>query len=419
MRALIECGAEIDASDEENHTSLYLAAEASQLHVVELLLQLGARPDGVGTINESPLRIAAETLNNAVALTLLRAGADSAAMYRNGYAIAFYNQDNGSAFAAPEWAVAQLLRRTDLFVANTSTIPPSYWDGASLINGKTPLMFWTANGIVDEVQALLIAGADSRATDDDGDDAQSYAIGPRNAEILEMLLEHGADPNARSSLLGQPSAVLHVAATSGWCEGVELPVAHGARVDERAMGGATPLMLASGAGQENCLAVLYRLGADPDAVDEDGDSALFYAQSRGRTSTAALLRRYRAESIYSNPSSPSDIQRGDNPAVATSTTPPTCGTVAEPRSVVEVKRSSQSGFFDPSLIRVFWNGAEIGALRKGERLRFAIQGNGEARFRSAFRSSRLAVKAVDGVTFILLSGGRAQLSSSEQQHPSR
>ncbi|WP_331461503.1 ankyrin repeat domain-containing protein [Arthrobacter sp. zg-Y40] len=413
VRALIDCGAEIDASDEENHTSLYMAAEVGQLHVVELLLQLGASPDGVGTINESPLRIAAETLNNAVALTLLRAGADSAAMYRNGRAISFYNQDNGHAFAAPDWTVGQLLRRTDLFVADTSTVPPSYWDGSQLINGKTPLMFWAANGIVDEVQSLLNAGADPNATDDDGDDAQSYAMGPQNTEILEMLLEYGADPNARSTLLGQPSTILHVAAASGWCEGVEALVANGARVDERAMGGVTPLMLASGAGHENCLAALYRLGADLHAVDQDGDSALFYARSRGRTSTAELLHRYRSESTYSNPSSPPETQRKDNPAAAASAVPPTLGTVAEPRSAVEVMRSNQSGVFDPLLIRVFWNGAEIGALRKGERLRFAIQGNGEARFRSAFRSSKLAVKAADGVTFILLSGGRVHYSSSE------
>lgn len=403
-RDLLDQGAVTDAIDDAGHTALYFAAEAQRGNVVELLLEVGANPDGASSIDESPLGIAAISLNTSIVLTLLRAGADPAAIYSRGHALIVPGQTG--AFVVPEWAVSSILRRSDLSVADVSSLPSAYWEQTRLLNGKTPLMFWANNGFADEVRSLLDAGADVQAVDDDGDDAQSYSISGRHLDTLELLLDHGANPNARSSLLGQPTFVLHVAAAIGWRAGVETLLAHGATVNARGMGGVTPIMLASGAGQDECVTLLHRFGADIDALDNDGDSALFYAQSRGRTSTVELLRSFRGSSRNANASSWRPAESIAESAAVRVDTTPSHSAGHRPKKVLEVIGSTQSGFLNHPRIRVFWNGTEVGGVDHGGRFRFEIDGDGEARFRYAFRSARLNVKSAEGVTRIYLSWDR-------------
>ncbi|TFD93999.1 hypothetical protein E3T61_03095 [Cryobacterium lactosi] len=404
VRGLLDYGAEIDAIDDAGHTALYFAVDAQHVNAVELLLKLGARPDRAASIDDSPLGIATLRLNTSMVLALLRAGADPAAIYSQRHALTIPNR--GEAFLVPEWAVATVLGRSDLHVGDLSSVPAAYWEKAELVNGKTPLMFWANNGFADAVESLLDAGADVRTVDDDGDDAQSYAISRQHLEVLESLLEHGANPNARSSLLGQPSFVLHVAAAIGWSAGVKTLLAHGAAVNGRGSGGITPIMLASGAGEDECVTLLLSSGADLSALDDDGDSALFYAESRERTSTLELLRRSRAGSRHASSGSSTPAQDGTETAAERKVTPPARPAGPRAKRVVEVHGSTQSGFLNRPRIRVFWNGTEVGGVDHGGRFRFEVEGDGEARFRYSFRSARLNVNAADAVTPIYLSWDR-------------
>lgn len=160
----------------------------------------------------------------------------------------------------------------------------------AMTNGKTQLMFWAAIGEEDNVRSLIQSGVDINAVDDDGDTALYYAVSNASQGVVELLLKHGANPN----ICGSNGVPLRLAAGRGWTQIVRTLISSGARVDARSTvattQGVTALMVAAGAGHVECVQILLMQGADPGAVDADGDSALFYARSNGQNSTSELLR---------------------------------------------------------------------------------------------------------------------------------
>jgi uncharacterized protein len=132
------------------------------------------------------------------------------------------------------------------------------------------------------------AGADVNIVDVDGDGALYYAASRGHVGSVALLLKRGANPN----LVGTGNA-LSAAAMAGSREIVDLLLASGAEPEVRIRTGGRPgftaLMLAAGAGQNEVVRTLVASGADLDAVDDDGDSVLLYAVSRGRLKTVELL----------------------------------------------------------------------------------------------------------------------------------
>jgi len=156
--------------------------------------------------------------------------------------------------------------------------------------GRTDLMFWSAGGDEIEVASLLRQGANVNATDGDGDSALYYAASKRQLRVVEMLVRHGADVN----VAGSSGSPLHVAALQNWVTGLSLLINAGASLDAGYPSASgvrhiTAMMLAAGAGSDESVEELQRNGAKVNAFDSDGDSALFYAASRGRVSTVNML----------------------------------------------------------------------------------------------------------------------------------
>lgn len=156
---------------------------------------------------------------------------------------------------------------------------------SDLRNGKTLLMHWSAVGDESQVRTLLKHGADVDSVDDDGDTALYYALSNGNVRIVEMLLNHGANPN----LTGRSGPVLLFAADQGWVDVIATLIDHGATLDLRNSDGHAAIMLAAGGGKDDAIRLLRKHRADVNAVDNDGDSVLYYAASRGRVSTVNLL----------------------------------------------------------------------------------------------------------------------------------
>lgn len=74
---------------------------------------------------------------------------------------------------------------------------------------------------------------------------------------VRLLLEHGADPNARQA---GGFVALHNAAQNGLVEMIEVLLAHGAAVNLRAENGLTPLAFALQANQPAAAACLRQSG---------------------------------------------------------------------------------------------------------------------------------------------------------------
>jgi ankyrin repeat protein len=87
--------------------------------------------------------------------------------------------------------------------------------------------------------------------------------GAADARTVQVLLEHGASPNAGAELLG--GTPLHSAAANGDVELVRLLLEHAADPQTRRQDGKTPLDLARKAGHDEVAGLLARAGRSAQA----------------------------------------------------------------------------------------------------------------------------------------------------------
>src|ERR1035438_3521145 len=168
--------------------------------------------------------------------------------------------------------------------------------------GVTPLELATTNGNPAMVGALLKSGADPTAT------ILMTAARTGNADVMRILLDHGGiDVNAREPSYGETA--LMSAASENHPAAAKLLIQHGADVNARSTkliyakdrfglegvvtvlphGSWTPLMYAARQGSLGAARVLAENGADLNLTDPDGTTALLLAIINSHYDTAALL----------------------------------------------------------------------------------------------------------------------------------
>lgn len=149
--------------------------------------------------------------------------------------------------------------------------------------GETPL-HWAANGInsfgkqvdlVEFAETLIANGADVNKKTGEGRSYRtplSYAAEANNLPVARVLLAHGADVE------GGGSSPLGYAGSNGdFVEMAQLLVENGAKVNQPSPSGWYPLMTAAGRGNIKVVDYLLAHGADPNAADRAGITALYSA----------------------------------------------------------------------------------------------------------------------------------------------
>ncbi len=254
IEVLLAGGAKIDAASGDGQTPLHVAASTLNSAAVEALLAFDAKPSLKDARQRTPLHLAGLTgLNDkpsaerrvAITTALLARGADVAAV------------DEEAMTPLHIAAVKGRQRMTDLLLAAESDVQ------AADARGRTPL-HWAAAGNHKGVMVRLLesrAGIDS--PDTAGNTPLHCAAMRFRENAIELLLAHAAETGARNKTGATPLITLVTAR-------------HGDRDVDPAVAAVARLLLDA--------------GADVNASDHAGHTALYYARENGWSQTVEALR---------------------------------------------------------------------------------------------------------------------------------
>ncbi|TDQ01185.1 ankyrin repeat domain-containing protein [Labedaea rhizosphaerae] len=274
LRALLDAGASVHLADRYGRTALHDAAEhggpeavsvllargapvhtaagadqplhrAAAKEVVELLLDAGADLEALGDFGATPLLRAAGHPNPAVVHTLLARGADPAAT------------DDAGAGALHEVATAEGAALLLEHLGADAVDRPD-------VSGYTPLCAAVQRGLADVVDVLLAHGADpDQRLQFGGEPLLHLAAAAGDPAMVRVLLAHGAHPECADRC---GNIALHWAADAATGE-LLLEAGHPNHVHARNASGQTPLHRACDAA---LIALLLRHGAGPRVEDANG-----------------------------------------------------------------------------------------------------------------------------------------------------
>lgn len=316
VQKLLRSGANPSAANRYGITPLSLAAENGNAPVFEALLKAGADAKATLPGGQTLLMTAARTGNPEILRTLLDRGADPNAVEDTDGETALMwaaAQNHPEAVKLLAARGADVNARSKSFTYKTDRFG---LEGVLTILPKghlTVLMIAAREGSLDAARALADSGAGLDLMDPDGTTALVFAIINNHYDTAAMLVERGANPNIGDSA---GMAALYAAAdmntlieiygrparkTADRLTGVDLIqklLEHGANPNQqlkapalqrahtpgdRNLGeGATPLMRAARNGDSAAMRMLMEHGADAGIAQKNHVTALMLAAGLGR-----------------------------------------------------------------------------------------------------------------------------------------
>ena len=278
---LIRAGAKVNAVNDLGATPLWTASLNGSAAVVRRLLQAGANPNLALLKGETPLMVASRSGNPDVVEQLIAKGAGVNARGARGQNALMWavGQQHAEVVRVLLANGADIHARTDVW-SQMMAVPPHGLPEYNRViphGGDTALMFAARVGDLRSAQLLVAAGANVNDADAWGVSAMVLAAHSGYADLVEFLLDRGADAN--SSAAG--FTALHEAVMRRDARIVAALLTHGADPNaplrtwtpERrssadfnfapALVGATPFWLAARFNDPHVMRLLVKHGADP------------------------------------------------------------------------------------------------------------------------------------------------------------
>src|SRR5712692_4959852 len=264
LRALLQPGVDVNATQGDGTTALHWASYRDDLETAGLLIRAGANVNAANDLGVTPLWTACQNGSAAMVRSLLQAGANP---------------------------------------------------NAKLVSGEPLVMTAARSGKADVVEQLLATGADVNARAMRGQTALMWAVSQRHSDVVKVLLAHGANIHARSDVWTQlwqtsPEQDVHpdyqvkiqhggdtpllFAARAGDLAAAKLLVTAGADVNDVAADGVRATVLAAHSGNGELVEFLLEKGANPNAAAA-GYTALHAAILRGNKKAVAALLAHGAD----------------------------------------------------------------------------------------------------------------------------
>jgi len=368
VKLLLNAGANAKAANRYGVTPLHDASLLANVPMMEALLKAGASPNAGYGSGETPLMMAARSGHIDAVKLLVENGADVSAAeeFRGATPLMFAAEENHA-------EVVKFLLNHGAKV-NARSAKFSFGDvkmagGGAFMDrpegGLTPLFFTAREGAIDSAQVLIAAGADLNVTETQygfsplmtaifnghydfagmliekgagtNDGSLYLAIEMRNLafyknrpnppdkdknlrslDVVRMLLDHGADPNAAYSKKIPPreaqgdikvtpgATPLFRATKSTDVAAVRLLMEKGAKPSIATNDHSTPLMVAAGLGVPltvtedtiqggdkgdplDAMKLFVQAGADVNAANDQGFTAVHYAAQGGRNKLIEFL----------------------------------------------------------------------------------------------------------------------------------
>lgn len=349
---LIRAGANVNAANEYGVTALSLACTNRNAAMVAKLLEAGANPNAAQLTGETPLMTCARTGNPDAVRALLARGADPSAKESKRGQTALMWAIAGKHSEAARLLIergADVRARSQngftplLFAAQQGDLDSAraLLAAGADVNESTPehgsaLVVAAASGQEALGIYLLERGAEAKVADGFGITALHHAVGkglslltgivydpayrvrPSNLpKLVQALLSNGADPNARITK-GIPSYIVapdappitlpgatpfFLATVAADVDLMRMLAQAGADISINGRGNTTPLMVAAGAAQDvttrrneqerksalDAVRLLVELGADVNATNDDGQTALHPAAFNGADEIVQFL----------------------------------------------------------------------------------------------------------------------------------
>ncbi|KAF5685747.1 ankyrin protein [Fusarium denticulatum] len=286
---LISKGADVSMVDDERQTPLNLASESGNTEVARQLIDSGADISHETTYGFTPLSMASSRGHVELVKLLIQRGADVNQVVANGYS---------PLFLAVWYDNSEL---TELLIDEGAELDAIQFEGQMF----SLLAVAAGKGHLNSVKALINKGVKPTEAQSlflaasygiycgfssyfDAKKAPAW-LEPRRLcyhQVLELLLENGADVNTRDVRGYTP---LHEASTRNFIDIVEILIQKGAGLNIKTVAGETPLHSSSAKGYLPVTQLLMQHGADVASEDNCGRTSLHYACSSGNLELVNLI----------------------------------------------------------------------------------------------------------------------------------